>query len=122
YCFGGTPSNWAFHGKDLDMAKLHAEKSRWLPDASRSGHVALVRELVAEDPGCVAQRGPHGETALHRLPEDPETAQVIIELLLAAGADRDAKNNAGKTPAQALTDDGLDEIADLLEADLLEAG
>lgn len=40
----------------------------------------------------------------------------LITLLLAHGADPDATNEAGQTPAERLDELGADEIADLLDA------
>lgn len=115
-CFGGTPAGWALHDGDLEMARLHAEHSRSLLDAVETAHVELARELLRERPECVRERTPWGDGPLHRLPSDAERALELIEMLLAAGADPDATNDAGKTPAQRLDGDGLDQIADLLQA------
>jgi uncharacterized protein len=114
-CFGGSVTGWARHAGDLASARYHAERSRSLLDAAVSGHVELARELLATDPGCVQERSPSGDTALHELPDELEQAQELIPLLLAHGADPHAKNQAGQTPAQKLEVRGLPEHADLLE-------
>lgn len=113
-CFGGTPTGWALHGGDTVMARLHAEKSRLLLDAVASGHLELATELLEEDPNRIAERTPWGDGVLHHLPEDPETAQPLLELLLARGADPTATNDDGRTAAQKLDAGGLDAIADLI--------
>ena len=117
-CFGGTVTGWARHGGDLATARFHAEHSRSLLDAAVSGHVALARELLASDPSCVRERSPTGETPLHLLPEDRDSAESLTALLLAHGADRQARNRAGQTAAEALEARGLDEQADLLSANM----
>jgi hypothetical protein len=48
------------------------------------------------------------------LPEDPAAAAALARLLLDAGADPDATNDDGLTPAERLEEQGLDEIAALL--------
>jgi ankyrin repeat protein len=96
------------------MARFLAEQSRTLLDAVLSGHVRLARELCAADPSCVRARTPKGNTALHLLPEDPAAAEALAQVLLGAGADLEARNDAGLTPAERLEERGLDEIADLL--------
>ena len=100
------------------MARFHAEHSRLLLDAVMTGHVSLARQLLAADPESVEERSPSGSTPLHFLPEDPDIADRLIDLLLAHGADPEAKNDSGQTPAQALEAKGQDEIADRLESRL----
>jgi ankyrin repeat protein len=115
--YGGTPARWAqIDGGSLEMARFFATKSRYIFDAVVSGHVALARELLAENPALAKERTPVGNTPLHELPSEPEEAQQMIDMLLALGADANAKNDAGQTPAQKLEAEALDPIADLLEA------
>ncbi|HKP57698.1 MAG TPA: ankyrin repeat domain-containing protein [Polyangiales bacterium] len=115
-CFGGSVTGWALHARDLDSARYHAERSRSLLDAAASGHVALARELLAADPACVQERSPNGDTALHELPDELDAAVEVVSLLLAHGADPQARNQAGQTPAEKLEARGLPEHADLIEA------
>jgi ankyrin repeat protein len=112
--FGGTPQSWARLAGNLELARFHAERSRYVLDAIASGHVALVKELVAEDPSCIDERSPAGDTVLHVLPADVDAARAIVELLLPLGADRSAKNADGKTPEKALVAVGADDVAALL--------
>ena len=118
--FGGTAAQWARHAGNLGMARFHAERSRSLLDASLSGHVDLVRELLAEDATRVGERSPTGEGPLHDVCADLERAEPLIELLLAHGADPELRNDAGQTPAERLEALGADDVADVLEA--LRAG
>ena len=116
-CYGGTLSGWARSAGDIALARRYAELSRSLLDAVSSGHVELTAQLLAEDPSCIAERSPTGNTALHELPEDAALAEPLIKQLLAHGADPAAVNDAGHTPAHKL-ERGLDPIADLLEAEV----
>jgi len=113
-CFGGTPTGWALRGEDVEMARFHAEASRLLIDAVASGHVPLAQELIAN----VGERAPNGDTALHRLPDNPEVAQQLIDLLVAHGADPTVTNADGQTPRAKLESEGKDELADLLDSAL----
>ncbi|HEX3773829.1 MAG TPA: ankyrin repeat domain-containing protein [Polyangiaceae bacterium] len=114
--YNATAAGWALHRKEAEMGRFLAEKSRLLLDACMTGHVALARELLASDPSCVRERSPVGSTPLHLLPEDVDLAEELIDLLLAHGADSNAKNDAGQTPREALEANGHDEIADRLDA------
>jgi len=113
--FGGTVASWARYGGDSDMARFYAERTRDLLDAVLAGHVALAEELLREDPSRVHDRAPEGATALYVLPEDPELARPLIELLLAHGIDVNAVDLEGKTAAARLEANGQDELADLLD-------
>jgi ankyrin repeat protein len=114
--FGGTPQNWARLAGNLEMARFHAEKSRYILDAVASGHVALARDLVALDPSCAGERSPAGDTVLHVLPADATAARALLDLLLPLGADPSATNVAGKTPEQSLLAVGADDVAALLRS------
>jgi len=111
---GASAAGRAARGNHFEMARFLAEQSRTLLDAVLSVHVELARELCAADPSCVRERTPRGNTALHLLPEDPVAAGALAQLLLDAGADPQARNEDGKTPAEWLEERGLDEIADLV--------
>jgi ankyrin repeat protein len=115
-CYGGSAAEWAVKGNHFEMARFLAEQSRTLLDAVLSGHVQLARELCDADPSCVRERTPRANTALHLLPEDPVAAEALAQLLLGAGADPEARNEDGLTPAERLEERGLDEVADLLSA------
>jgi ankyrin repeat protein len=116
-CYGGSVADWAL-AHSLELARFHSEHSRELLDAAKSGHVELARELLAEQPELARSRDAEGNTPLHLLPPDGERADALIALLLARGADPNQRNNAGQTPVEKLDARGLDEIADLLSAQL----
>jgi len=114
--YGSTAAGWARQAGNAEMARILAERSRDLLDAVLAGHVALAQELVREEPARVCSREPRGATALHRLPEDPELARPLVELLLAHGIDVTAVDDDGTTAVACLEAQGLDEIADLLDS------
>jgi uncharacterized protein len=112
--YGGTPAEWARHNGNAEMARFFAERSRDLLDAVLAGHVALADELLREDASRVHDRAPDGATALFLLPEDPELARALVDLLRAHGIDMTAVDREGKTAAERLEAHGLDELADLI--------
>jgi ankyrin repeat protein len=109
--YGATATQWALGAKHPELARLIAEHARNVFDASRSGHVELLAQLLEMDPGGATRKNHAGNTALHLLPEDPELAARVSELLTRHGADPLAKNDDGLTPAEALEKRGLDELA-----------
>jgi uncharacterized protein len=114
--YGGTAAGWARHNRNPEMARFLAQRSRDLLDAVLAGHVALAAELLREDPSRVHDRDPGRATALHYLPEDPELARALVELLLAHGIDTSAIDDDGKTAAEHLEASGLDDIADMISS------
>jgi ankyrin repeat protein len=115
-CFGGTPAGWSLHGKNLEMARLHAERGRSIFDAVATGHVKLVDELLRENPARALERSPSGGTPLHELPEDLGAAEPIVRLLLEHGTNPTDRDTTGKTAAVLLEERGRDPIADLLDS------
>jgi ankyrin repeat protein len=115
-CYGGTACDWAVMAGRGALARMLAERSRMPHDAARSGHVALLAEVLREDATAATSVDANGNTPLHRLPEDVEAARAVIELLVAHGAELDARNGEGRTPAEVARRRGLDDHAELLAA------
>ena len=112
--YGGTAAGWAQHGGHGELACWIAERTRSPHDAAMTGHVQLLEELCAADPGAANRLDDRGDAPLHRLPDDPERGAAIVELLLRHGADPALLNRDGKTAAQVAEARGLDDLADLL--------
>ena len=70
-----------------------------IPDACAAAHLdmtELLAHLIADNPQCVHERGGDGQTPLHFA-----TSRDAVDLLLAAGADIDARDvDHRSTPAQ----------------------
>jgi ankyrin repeat protein len=91
-----------------------------LTNAIRWGNVADVRKLLAAEPDLAAARIHGSRTALHVATDWPEyfpNGPAIVEILIQAGADPDARSDgarAGETPLHwAASTDDVD-VADIL--------
>ena len=109
--FGADPnrrSSWwagAFHPLHVasDAATERLLRAGAVPDACAAAHIDrpdLLDRLLAEDPGRVHERGGDGQTPLHFA-----HSQAVVDLLLAHGADIDARDvDHRATPAQWMLD------------------
>jgi uncharacterized protein len=83
-------------------------------DAAKAGDLAKVKTLLEDYPMMVSLKDKNGYTPLHLAALNGH--KDVVELLLAKGADIDARNKEGKTPLQrALKSDNY-ELGDILLA------
>lgn len=113
--WNNTPLDAAIYADHQEMIELLAPYSRDLWSLTFIGHVARVRELLAEDPSR-ARVSSNGWTLLMRLPGDEARAMEIATLLLAHGADPSSRNDKGVTAAEYAEKRGLVAVAKLLRA------
>jgi len=85
--------------------------------AAKSGDTLRVRQLIAQDPALIAVRDTDASTPLHCATWKGHLG--VVELLLSAGADVNARNNNdhwGTTPLHAAAHANQRAIAELLIA------
>jgi ankyrin repeat protein len=82
-------------------------------DAVKSGDAGRVRSLLGSDAGAVNVRGEGGRTPLH-VAVAGRGNRELIEALLDAGADVNAKDGRGYTPLHVTTVEGVAGIIHLL--------
>ena len=81
------------------------------------GDVAAVRSILKSDPGAVDAREHGSFTPRHHgaaSPDRKSTPVEIASMLLTAGADIEAKDDAGRTPLHWAAIRGRDDVAALL--------
>lgn len=84
-------------------------------DAVQYGGLDRIRALLRENPECVHVRDQDGRTPLHYPYRDTQHGEEIIELLVAHGANTSAKDNAGRTPADQMLQNGRRDLAEVLK-------
>ena len=112
--YKATPLGHGVFWKNQAVIDLIAPLSRAPHDLTWAGRVDRLREVLAEQPELANAVNPRGDTPLFTLPDDEEAAAQAVEVLLASGADRNARNHAGETAEQVARQRGLDDAADLL--------
>jgi ankyrin repeat protein len=113
--YNSTPLGHAHYQRRPEMIAAIAPHSRDIRALCFCGAVERLRALFAADPSLAAKPA-GGEPPLFALPDEDERAVEVAELLLSFGADPAVKSAAGLTPAQAASQRGLEEAAELLTA------
>ena len=111
--YDATPLGAANYKDQRDVVEYLLQFARiW--DAVKFGGLDRVRTLLRENPECVNVRDDEGRTPLHYPYKDTQHGEEIIELLIAHGADINAKDNAGRTPADQMLQNGRRDLAEVL--------
>jgi ankyrin repeat protein len=114
---GETPLDVARRAKREDVERLlesatSTPKAR-LFQAARAGDKDVVAKLLSENPALVREKdATFAATALHWAALRGRTG--VVQVLLANGADKKARNSAGETPYDVATRADHDDVARLL--------
>jgi ankyrin repeat protein len=112
--YKATPLGHGVFWKNPAVIALIAPLSRDPHDLAWAGWADRLRTVLAEQPELANAISPRGVTPLFSLPDDEDMAARVVDVLLASGADRHARNAEGETPEQAARRRGLDDAAELL--------
>lgn len=114
--YRGTPLGFALHFGQKAMIDLLAPLTRDLFGLAEAARLDRLAEVLRADPSAVHARSPRGNPLLCALPDDEAAAVDVVELLLGFGADPNAVDASGDSPADAARKRGLVDAADTLDA------
>ncbi len=109
----GTAVGWANHAGRFDMRDLLLDRSRDVFDLVRFGKITRLKAILDAEPALATISRPNGQTLLHTVTANE--AGALIDLLLAHGADIDAKTDDGATPLSSSLDRKDDVVVALLK-------
>lgn len=111
--FNGTPLGFANYKNQRRVVEYLLQFAP-IGEAVKYGGLERVRDLLRENPECVHWRDDAGCTALHFPDRDTPGGEEMVELLIAHGADVDARDNQGRTPLDQMLHNRRDDLADVL--------
>lgn len=115
-----TAAGFAAYSGHYDAMRLLLDTSDSLLDVICCAYLERARVIVDLNPASIQHKTEHGNTVLHVvgywLHDEPdyERYKAIVEWLLAAGADANAKNKHGQTPVEFSIANGYETLADVL--------
>jgi ankyrin repeat protein len=113
--YHATPIAWANHGQQRHIVEYLMPLAS-IFDAVQCGGVKRVAELLRQDPSLSTSTDAGGNPLVCYLHPEVPRLDEMIRLLVARGANLDARNKAGRTLLDRAIASGLTEFADLLRA------
>ena len=115
-----TAAGFAAYSGCYDAMRVLLDSSNSLLDVLCCAYLSRAKTLIEINPASIHQTTERGNTVLHIiglwLQDEPdyETYQSIVECLVSAGADINAKNKQDQTPEQFMQSHGFETLAEIL--------
>lgn len=109
-----TPAGWANHAGNTAMRDYLLEHCRDGLDLVSFGRVEALRQHLAQHPDFATAALPDGGSPLHHLRDDIGQLELVVAVLLEAGADLAARDSRRQTPYESAVRRGERAVAALL--------
>jgi ankyrin repeat protein len=113
--YHATPLGWALYNQQREVVEYLLPLAN-IFDAVQSGGVERAAALLREDPSLAQARDAAGNPLVFYLRPGTERLEPLIQLLLAHGADLNARDRRGRTILDAALGDGDGEFAGVLRS------
>ncbi len=111
---GSTPAGWANHAGHAAMRDYLLDHCTDGLDLVSFGRVAALRRYLSEHPDFATSVTPGGGSPLHHLRDDGDDLESVVNALLEAGADLDARDSRKETAYESAVRRGEPAVAALL--------
>ena len=109
-----TPAGWANHAGNAAMRDYLLDHCPDGLDLVSFGRVEALRQYLAHHPDFATATLPDGGSPLHHLRDDIDHLELVVAVLLEAGADLAARDSRRQTPYESAVHRGETVVAALL--------